>query len=255
MALFIDGDVSSIEDLNAQDTQLLDVASVEGIDVTKKLELAQAEVSLELEILLKRVISEGQLVWQSAAVGVGNIVTTPALKLWHSFRTLEMVYADAYYSQLNDRFKGKRDQYRDKGKWARERLIESGIGMVRNPVPRALMPELVATPGGGLPAGSYYVTMAWVNGTGEEGACSQLTCVTTETMSWLVIHPENAPNTAVGWNVHIGIAPETMTMQNVAPIGLGQTWQQGGLLTAGRAPGSGQAPNYVQPVPQVMQRG
>ena len=44
MALFTDGPVSSIDDLAAQDTQLLDVANAEGIDVTRKLGLAQDEL-------------------------------------------------------------------------------------------------------------------------------------------------------------------------------------------------------------------
>ena len=54
MALFTDGPVSSIEDLKGQDTQLLDVASVEGIDVTRKLALAQEEIAVELAALLER---------------------------------------------------------------------------------------------------------------------------------------------------------------------------------------------------------
>jgi len=51
MALFIDGPASSMEDLAAQDSQLLDVASVENIDVTQKLALAQDELTLELNAL------------------------------------------------------------------------------------------------------------------------------------------------------------------------------------------------------------
>jgi len=54
MALFTDSPVSSIEDLSAQDSQLLDVASAENIDVTRKLALAQEEVGLELSALLTR---------------------------------------------------------------------------------------------------------------------------------------------------------------------------------------------------------
>jgi hypothetical protein len=36
MALFTDGPVAGMEDLMAQDTQLTNVANVEGIDVTQK---------------------------------------------------------------------------------------------------------------------------------------------------------------------------------------------------------------------------
>ena len=45
MALFMDGPISNIDDLAGQDSQLLDVANVEGIDVTRKLALAQDEAS------------------------------------------------------------------------------------------------------------------------------------------------------------------------------------------------------------------
>ena len=41
MALFTDGPISSIEDLRGHDTQIVEIANVEGIDVTKKLALAQ----------------------------------------------------------------------------------------------------------------------------------------------------------------------------------------------------------------------
>ena len=45
MALFTDGPISSIEDLRGTTPQLLDVASAEGIDVTRKLALAQDEIA------------------------------------------------------------------------------------------------------------------------------------------------------------------------------------------------------------------
>src|SRR5689334_3245612 len=99
MALFIDGPISTIDDLTAQDTQLNDVASTEGIDATKKLELAQEELEIELTSLLG---------------DVSGVIVTPALRLWHTYRALTLVYSDAYYSQLNDRYKGKRDEYEQK---------------------------------------------------------------------------------------------------------------------------------------------
>src|SRR5262249_50770381 len=132
MALFTDGPASSMEDLTGQDSQLLDVASTEGIDVTRKLELAQEEVTLELGALL--------------ATNIGDVVVTPALKLWHTFRTLELVYADAYQNQLNDRYAGKRDEFAKRVKWAYDMLIRTGIGIVTQPVPRAETPTLASAP-------------------------------------------------------------------------------------------------------------
>src|SRR5947209_6037992 len=48
MALYTDGPISSIEELTARDSQLLSVASTEGIDLAQKMALAQDELGLEL---------------------------------------------------------------------------------------------------------------------------------------------------------------------------------------------------------------
>ena len=53
--------------------------------------------------------------WLPPPAGCENVVVTPALKLWHTYRALEMVYGDAYNSQLNDRYAGKRDQFHERG--------------------------------------------------------------------------------------------------------------------------------------------
>src|SRR5262245_31116544 len=99
MALFTDGPVSCIADLTARDTQLLNVAVAEGIDVTAKLALAQDELELELGALMSRV-NAGDFVWSPLPIS-GSVVVTPPLKLWHTLRTLELVYEDAFWSQLN----------------------------------------------------------------------------------------------------------------------------------------------------------
>ena len=104
MALFTDGEVSTIEDLRGYDTQLLDVANIEGIDVTRKLQLAQDEISVELATLLARAARF------TVPLDPGRVVVTTPLKLWHTFLALELVYRDAYGSQLNDRYAGKRDE-------------------------------------------------------------------------------------------------------------------------------------------------
>jgi len=92
MALFTDGAIASIEDLRGHDTQLLNVATVEGIDVTRKLALAQEELGVEVAGLLEQTMISGQL---SAPPAIEQVVVTPPLKLWHIFRTLEMFYRDA----------------------------------------------------------------------------------------------------------------------------------------------------------------
>jgi hypothetical protein len=257
MALFTDGPISSIEDLTAQDSQLSAVAGTEGIDVTAKLALAQDEIGQELEAMLARLVpaglGAGAAVWPSPP-GLGSLVVTPPLKAWHTFRALEIMYADAYNNQLNDRYAGKRDQFRDRAERARERLIEMGVGVASDPVPQAATPEVTPTTGAALPAGTYYVSTAWVNGRGEEGAIST-PAVATVAGGTLAVRAGDPPGTATGWNVYAGDGPDTMTLQNTGPIGTGQSWVQPAPLAAGHKPGTGQAPSYLKPLPRVIERG
>lgn len=258
MALFIDGPISTTEDLTAQDSQLLDVASTEGIDLGRKLALRQEELGIELRALLSRASSGDPFSWGAPAyvdhAYIDRVVVTPPLKMWHTFRTLETVYQDAYNNQLNDRYARKRDAFHEMAKWAREKLIQLGIGMAWNPVPQAATPE-VAPAQGSLPAGTYYVTTAWVNSAGEEGA-SAAPAVATTTGGTLVAQPGAAPRGATGWNVYVGVSADSMTLQNTSPVAPWQSWTQPPTMTtAGRTAGSGQAPSYVWPAPRVLQRG
>jgi hypothetical protein len=254
MALFIDGFVSSMDDLTGQDSQLLDTASVENIDVTRKLALAQDELALDLDTLLTRLSYTEQPFWYTAAPRIATVVVTPPLKMWHTFRALEMVYADAYNSQLNDRYAGKRDQFHARAQWAYEKLVQTGLGIASDPIPQAAMPTLTIA-GGALPDGIYYVTMAWTNREAEEGASAVPNAITTGSSS-LLAQAGNPPLNATGWRVYVGGAPDSMVLQNESPIAIGQTWlQPDTLITVGPAPSSGQLPNYTRPVPRMIQRG
>lgn len=254
MPLFTDGPVSSIEDLSAQDSQLLDVASTEGIDITRKLALAQEDVGVELTVLLSKLSFADQAFWMPAQPALGEVVVTPALKRWHTFLALELVYRDAYNSQLNDRYAGKRDQFHQMAQWACEKLIQSGVGLALQPVPRASTPQVTPIPGG-LADGTYFASIAWVNASGEEGASSS-PAVATISASTLQIQPGRPPENAVSWNVYIGTEEGTMVRQNETPICAGDMWRQDGVLTtAGCTPGTGQEPTYLKPLPRVIQRG
>ncbi|HEV3334576.1 MAG TPA: hypothetical protein VG096_26490 [Bryobacteraceae bacterium] len=254
MALFTDGCISDLEDLIALDSQLLDVATVEGIDVTRKLVSAQDEIGLELITLLDRLHFTDQPFWMPPQPRLSDVVVTKPLKLWHTYRALEMVYSDAYSSQLNDRYGAKRDQFHKAAQGALEKLIRIGVGVASYPVPRAQPPQVTPIPGG-LADGVYYVTMAWVNSAGEEGA-SAIPVVTTLSASTIQVQPTPPPPTVAGWNLYAGHAPDRMVLQNSSPIPTGEMWiQTGALAQAGNAPGAGQEPNYLKPIPRILQRG
>ena len=254
MALFTDGGISDLEDLIALDSQLLDVATVEGIDVTRKLASAQEQIGLELITMLNRLDFVAEPFWVSSQPRLKDVVVTTPLKLWHTYRALEMVYSDAYSSQLNDRYAAKRDQFHEAALEACEKLIQIGVGVVSHPVPQATPPQVIAVPGN-LPDGIYYVTMAWLNSLGEE-ATSAVPAVITLSASTLQVQPAPAPATATTWNVYVGHAPEAMVLQNSSPIPAGAIWiQMNPLVQTGQRPGRGQEPNYFKPIPRILQRG
>jgi hypothetical protein len=255
MALFTDSTISTLEDLTAQDSSVLDVAATEGIDVTRKMALARDELGMELTTLLTRSSSYDLPLLPGYGPNVGSVVVTAPLQLWHAYRTLELIYRDAFNNQLNDRYSGKRDQYHDLAKWAQEKLTQTGIGIAANPVPQAAIPEL-AVSSGALAEGTYYVTMAWVNRSGEEGASAVAATIQATEGSGFTVLPGNVPANVGGWNVFVGTSPEKMTQQNETLVDAGQSWIQSTAPRAdGRAPGAGQAPSYLKPAPRILQRG
>jgi hypothetical protein len=234
--------------LRGYDTQLLDVANTEDIDVTRKLKLAQDEIAAEIATMLAR------RAWFRAPLDPGRVVVTPPLKLWHMFLSLELVYRDAYRSQLNDRYAGKRDEFHGMVKWAWDKLIETGLGLVDDPVARAAAPHVLPA-AGGLPDGTYYVVAAWTNAAGAEGASSIPATIDIAGSSFAV-QTGGGPANVKGWNIYVGTSPTALTRQNDRPLTPGETWLQPSPISASGPPaGCGQAPDYLLPVPRTIQRG
>jgi hypothetical protein len=254
MALFTDGPMSGMEDLTAQDTQLPNVANVERIDVTQKLLVAQEELAVELRALLNGTSRAEQAFWLRAQPKIANVVVTPELKLWHTFRTLELVYGDAFASQLNDRYAAKRDQFHQRASWAYDKLLLLGLGITWSPIARAGAPQVTASEGN-VPDGTYYAAMTWTNSQGEEGTPSEATSITTAE-STLLVQPITSPTGAAGWNVYVGTDPGALSRQNASPIAASQTWlQPDAVTTGGTAAGWGQSPNYFMAIPRMILRG
>jgi hypothetical protein len=254
MALFTDG-ISTIQDLMAQDSSVLATAETENIDLSQKLTLAQQETGIEIITLLRRGNSYDWQFWLQPDLQLTNIVVTPPLHLWHVFQTLMLVYQDAYFNQLNDRYKGKRDQFQQLAKWAMDKVIQTGVGIAADPIPRAAPPQLTCIPGG-LPDTTYCASVSWLNAENGEGQASNPSTLTVPAGNALVAQPVNQPANATAWNVYTGLSPTVMALQNTSPLPLNQVWVQAGpVSTLGQGPGSGQAPDYLRALPRVIQRG
>lgn len=254
MALYTDG-ISTIQDLANQDSTVLSTAQTENINLSEKLTLAQQDLGIELTTLLQRSNTYDWQFWLQPVPQLNNIVVTPPLQLWHVFHTLQLVYQDVYFNQLNDRYKAKRDQFQQLAHDAMQKLVETGLGIAANPLPQAAPPTLSSIPGG-QPGETYYVSVSWLNAQNQEGEASNPACLTVTAGNALVAQPANPPTNATGWNVYAGLTNTTLILQNSAALALDQVWVQAGpVSTVGQVPGDGQAPDYLRALPRVMQRG
>jgi hypothetical protein len=245
------------EDLRAYEAEILDVSNLEGINLDTKLRLATEEISeIVLNILLDHTSTAtgGDMVRR--ARGVSDVVVTRQLKRWHAFHTLGIFYRDAYNNQLNDRYLAKWNEYIDLEREARETTTQYGIGLVNIPVPEPGTPVISTVPGL-LPAAVYYVQITWVSATGAEGQPSRATAYEAPVASLVTVtNGASVPAVATAFNVYMGLTDCTTTLQNSAPIAIGQTFTEaGGGLVAGAAVGSGQLPDSYITGGSVLRRG
>ena len=254
MALFTDGSISTIGDLLSYESAILDVAKTEQIDLTRKLKLAEEEISVDLQAFLSRLNDTGEfdplpgLTEVTPWWRLNQIVVTEPLHKWHTFRALSLTYRDAYNRQLNDRYQGKWTEYETLGGWASGALFETGVGMVSDPVPRAAQPQ-ITTVAGTLAASTYFVSVTWIGRTGAEGAPSDLLSLTVPASNGLIVTAGSPPAGATGWNVYAGYSGADLSLQNGAPLKASQPWIEPATgLKKGRAAGDGQHPEtFLQP--------
>jgi hypothetical protein len=217
MSLFTDGIVASIDDLKEYENSVLQTASIEGIDITAKLKLAQRGIGFEIAAYLAR---HGF----AAPTDIGRVVVNDALLHWHCLHTLELIYHDAYNSQLNDRYLGKWKEYGQRANRAAVTAASLGIGMVIAPVSRALAPVVTTEAAGGLGTRTYYIAVAWQAANGSTGDHNQPIVVNAALSTLICVNAGAAPANATGWYVYAGEFDSDLRRQNVLPLSPGATW-------------------------------
>ena len=254
MALFSDGPISTTLDLQNYESGILGVASTEAIDLSGKMALAQDEIANELLLFLLRRLPVWDFQWnQRRATGTSDVVVTAPLKQWHVYKTLAMVYRDAYNNQLNDRYLNKWNEYENLAKGSSETYLQIGVGLVADPLPKPAAPILSVSPGPGG-AATYYVAVTWTNAAGSESSPSDIAAITTTDGQQVVAAVINAPVNATGWNAYAGESPDKLCLQNTAAIVLSDNWIMA-ILAQGRPAGSGQLPTWFFVDHRVMERG
>jgi hypothetical protein len=243
MALLLDGELSSPEDLRAYDGSVLEMAAMEGVDLKSKADIAQRQIEIEVSALLRR---EGCGVLE-------QVVATPALRQWHALLTLEAAYRDAYFSQLNDRFGGRWKAHAKEATGARRFVMEDGVGLVSRPLPRPRRMRIRVEPGPTAPA-TYWLSVSWVRGN-TESAPSEREVVSATFPHWLMMEALDAPADATGWRVYAGSSPDVLKLQTIEPMALEHQWTMPPIgIAEGPRPSGGQAPDSYCAPQQLLRR-
>jgi len=229
MALLVDGGMTTMAVLKEHDTGVFETATGEGIDLGSKLRLAETEIRADVERFLAR-MGRGSL---------GRVATTESMRLWHAWKTLEAVYRDAYFSQLNDRYGARWKHYRAMAAEQRGVVLEEGIGLVSNAIGRPVRPT-VSWEAGLTPAGAYNIRVSALNAQGEESEASESAAVTSEGGCLLRITMDWLPSGAAGWLVYAGPSEKEPELQTASPVSTGGEFLVNGPLSPGRRPGRGQ---------------
>jgi hypothetical protein len=255
MALLVDGNISSLKELQAYDSRVLEAAQNEGVSLEQKLQLAYEQISLEVSaFLLKHRERVPQL--PGGEPDLRAVVVTSGLRLWNTLRTLALVYADAYHNQVSDRYVAKQRHFESNAKKAAETYFETGVGLTTDPIVRARPPEVLANPSGPATGGIYSVNVAWRNNRGERGAHSAPVGFSAAPGEGIQVRALEPPANATSFDVFAGMTEQEMTLQSQVPVSAGQWWvmPQTGLIQ-GTPPTSGQAADYFIRHERMLRRG
>jgi hypothetical protein len=254
MAMLLDGPPTTIDELSARDSDLLNVAVSESIDLTVKLRLAASDVGAAVESMLMSVAPSYGVI-HACRPTLRHIAVTPPLKLWHTYTTLRLIYQDLYFSRLNDRYQAKMKLYSEQEAQSVDDLRTTGLGVVFDPLPQALAPSIaiVQTSDTG---GTLYLAVSFVNGRDEEGLISVPIEADTSDGSATSVTLAALADNAVGWNLYAGLDPGALMRQNSETLDpMASVAMAPGRLTNGPKPGTGQHANSFYPVPRRILRG
>lgn len=235
MALLVDGDINGLDELKEWDSGVLEVAHGEGIDLGSKLRRAQAEVEEEIEAFLR----------DQERGALSQVVVDRGLRHWHALKTLEAVYRDAYFNQLNDRYGEKWKHYYELSGGQAKKYFDAGVAITYEPLRRPVWVEAEIEDGPTAP-GSYRIQATVVDGQGRESSPCPVQVVAAALPHRLRVRLPYAPEGAAGWNVYVSGADTAPGLQNAAPMGLEEAWElppEG--VASGRPAGEGQAADEV----------
>jgi hypothetical protein len=256
MALFIDAPPMDVAAIASHDSGLLETCKILGIDLSSKFALAHSEIALELTLMLNSLHVHAVPIGTNCILSLDHVALTAPLAAWQVRHTLALVYGDAYYSQLNDRYAAKWKEYQTLTRIAKDTFREIGIGIVSDPLERPAAPaiEELPTTTSDKP---YYVSATVLNQSGEDSSPSTPVTAPSFSEKPITVKPGTTPPNAKFWNVYIGVDPGRLWRQNDTPLELGSGWPlwYPTIRTGGVPPSNGQEASFHKRLPRTLQRG
>jgi hypothetical protein len=249
--LFTDGTIATVADLLAYESEIEQVAGISGLDLDVKLELAQTEIGVEL-------LAAAASFRGPAPFGLAQVVVTDALRLWHTFHSLGIVYRDAYNRKLNDKYQLKWNEYRVLAKWAANLYFTLGVGLVAQPIAVPGKAAVSSVSGGSLDEATYFARVAWTDSQGRQGTPSPAVSLTVPAGELLCVSVRSLekPACAAGWVLYAGLQSGDERQQVPEPLALDADWTMPASgLVAGAPAGEGQPPEFFRPVAHMLNRG
>jgi hypothetical protein len=253
--LFTDGNPTRVEDLRVFESNIYEVANVEGIDLDAKLTVAAEEIGDLIMAYLLQPGSGDPQASRRRQLGLSTLVVTPSMRRWHALHTLSLTFRDAYHNQNNERYRDNWRQYVSASAEARAVLFRIGLGFVSNPLARPKSPEVISGPGA-WPAGQYNIVVAWVNQIGQVSTPSDPVTVELTAGGAPTVTMTGVADGAVGWHVYAGEAGDDVFQQNMFTLPIGMSWTAlTGSVLRGEMPGSGQFADIYIAASRMTPRG
>ncbi len=249
MALMLDGKMSTVADIIQQDSGCLEVSEAEAISIDGKLALADRDCRLKLAQFVVNQGLEDVLGAAGNLLRLDRIVANEAMERWHEFHTLSLLYSDAYYRSLNDRYEKKLQHYEGMAKAAWEALIDTGIACTLDPVPRATIAATDLVPGMMEAAGAYFISIQWLNLNGQRGALSDTRMVHAGIGMGIQITAGERPAGISDYDVFAGTEPERLYKQNEQPVSANDAFVVSSILLT-----SDESSAWSEPVDFVLRR-
>lgn len=244
MALLVDGSWCEVDDLQAYDVSATTVADEEGIDLAAKMSLSEAWITDRVDAFVR---------WESTLKGQNAVVSEP-LKRWHLANVLAMLYRDASFSQVNDRYEKKWKVFQQDAAERKAEYFLAGVPYVGNPVRQPSAPAVTVIVGV-QPAAAYSIAVTRVDEAGRESAPSDLTAVQAPAGNGITVSA-NGLVASDRWNVYATNGEEPLRKQNSDALSAIATWSLPAIgLSAGQEAGDGQAPDGWVRQRRILPRG